>query len=402
MENNQGTKGNSAKLVQQSFQNSPQPVSQAAPSQKPARIKPIHIQKHRNSSGVSKAGIVVLAIVIMIFLAAIMGAFGTPTSTSNPQPAATAEPKGAWLTDLRYSDKDSGVYENRSSNSHGSDGNGYNHYLSGHGVIIYPLHNMYSALSARWVLDADWPSANADAGALLIYTDDVLAFSSSSISIEGNMYQDVYVDVSGCDYLKIEFSGYHYLHYGFSTYGNIGRLNNIWLDPYSTSSDSHTTNASLHQNVSSQESIILSQGSQKIQLLPSVREALSYDQWSTVKDPYGNEYSGPYFDFCSYHENGRDPHQSYVILRPNGNWERLRGRYFTRTGQDSSYRISFQIYADDILIYDSGEMGRDDYPVDFDIDINRADKLKLISYSDNYTFMGTNPGIILVNAEVYN
>ena len=49
--------------------------------------------------------------------------------------------------------------------------------------------------------------------------------------------------------------------------------------------------------------------------------------------------------------------------------------------------ISFQIYADDILLYDSGLIGRDTYPVDFDVDINFAESIRIQSYSDDYTFI---------------
>lgn len=329
--------------------------------------------------------------ILLISSTFILSACSTSTSNSSLLASTPEMPKGVWLTDLEYREKDYYLrIDEGNIRSHGTDGCGYNHYLSGEGEVIYPLHKMYASLSARWVLDADWPNAKADAGTLLIYADDELVFSSSPISILGEMYQDVYIDdITECDLLRIKFEPYH--HDG--TYSNIGRLNGIWLEP-------NCGEKTVGQTISYKLTPITFADSMKIELLPSERY-LSYHEYG-VEDSYGNEYSGGHFDFCSYHRKGYDAHQSYVILRTNGNWKNMRGKFFTRNTQDSKFRIVFQIYADDTLVYSSTEMGRNDYPVDFDISISHADKVTLISYSDDYTMLGTNPGIILVNAEVYN
>ena len=283
---------------------------------------------------------------------------------------------GAWLTNLQYSQKDADVFVNRNTSSRGTDGSAYTRWLSGLGSITYPLRGRYSSLSARWVLDADRPGAKADAGALRIYTDGALAFISGEISVEGNLYEDVYVNVAGCQELKIELVGYYYLNRGSSAFGNIGRLNNTWLELADAGQAAPRRDPAPDTGSNTPSS-------RRIQLLPAVSQTTSYNDLNTAKDSFGNQYPGGYYDFCSYHEKGKEPYQSYVILRTNGEWSRLRGRYFARTRQDPGYRITFQIYADDVLIYDSGQRARDDAPVDFDIDIRRADRLKLISYSDN-------------------
>lgn len=406
------------KMVQQSFQNAPKP--QPAPTVKETIknagqtsntygqtkvTKPFVYSAHFSSKNkYSTLGICVLIVAVIIFIAVASGVFGKTDNTSDTHsdPQSTAVPQGAWLTDLKYSDKDLWVYMDKRSDNYATDGNGYNHYLytqnASTGSITYPLHGMYSSLTATWVLDANRANANADAGALQIFTDDSLAFSSSEISIEGQMYQNVYVDLTGCNILRIEFVGYHYNDGMFSSYGNIGKLNNIWLEPYMGSS---ATGKQSTRPISNNQNTNWNQPeSVSIRQLPSVIECLDFSHYS-ITDQYGNEYKS-YYDFCSYHENGYDAKQQYLILRPQGKWHYLRGRYFARPSQNDGFVICFQIFADDVLVYDSGMIDRNAAPVDFDIDIGYADTVRMQSYSDNYTFMGTNPGIILVNSEVHN
>lgn len=341
--------------------------------------------------------VTIIGIVILLLIISQSRSSGS-NSSNNSDIQAAESPKGAWLTDLKYSECDFYVYVNRDNRSRATDGSGFSHYLSGEGIIVYPLEGKYSSLSATWALDADWDGASADPGALLIYADDCLIYSSSDIRIDGQLYEDVYLDITGCNNLKIEFCRYHHLHGMFTTYGNIGRLNNIWLEPY-------TTPYGMQYNEHSSESMRTRNtlpDSLELQRLPSVKNCQYYEAGYRVSDCFGAEYQNGYFDLCSYHCGSESPHKASALFRTTGDWRYLRGRFFTRTGQNKNFYISFQIYADDALIYDSGMINSDTYPIDFDIDIYNADAITIQSYSEDYTSLGTNPGIILVNAEVHN
>lgn len=337
-----------------------------------------------------------LCLILVIIVSLTSGC----SSSSNSEPQSTEPPQGEWLTNLQYSEN-SGINVNPNSRTYASDGSGYNHYLSGCGSIVYLLHGMYSSLSARWVLDANWDNANADAGSLLIYADDALVFRSSPINISDKLFQDVYINLSGCNRLRIEFTRYKYPHMGGYFSGNIGRLNSIWLEPYTSNYNNSIQKAQTPQNT------IKPSGSLDIQYLPCVLHCTHYDGnsylgSSGIVDNLGNKYQNGYYDFCSYYPKLEEPREASALFRATGNWKCLRGRIFARPRQESGFMIRFKIFADERLVFDSGLLSRDSTPVDFDIDIGYADRIKMQSYSDDYTMMGTNPGIILVNAEVYN
>lgn len=342
--------------------------------------------------------ITIIGIIIVLLLISQSNSIGSNSSNNSDNSRDTDEPKGAWLTDLRYSECDFYVYINRDTRSHATDGSGFSHYLSGEGVVIYPLNGMYSSLSATWALDADWDGASADAGALLIYADERLIYSSSDIRIDGKLYEDISLNISGCNNLKIEFTRYHYLHGMFTTYGNIGRLNNIWLEPYTTPysvQQSENIAAAMRSRNTLPESLDISR-------LPSVKNCQYYESGYRVEDCFGTEYANGHFDLCSYHYGSEKPHMASATFRATGNWRYFRGRFFTRQGQNRNFQISFQIFADGNLVYESGMINCETYPIDFDIDIYNADTIMIQSYSEDYTSLGTNPGIILVNAEVHN
>lgn len=120
----------------------------------------------------------------------------------------------------------------------------------------------------------------------------------------------------------------------------------------------------------------------------------------TIQDAYGNTYDAPYFDLCSY--GGVRPTQAFTELVTGGKYMYLKGTYFCRPNQDDDFEITFQIYADGVLVYDSGVLTRDDHPENFEICINNAEIVRVTSMSDDDSIYNTNPGVIVADAIVYN
>ena len=122
----------------------------------------------------------------------------------------------------------------------------------------------------------------------------------------------------------------------------------------------------------------------------------------SVIDSYGKEYKAPYFDLCSYGKNGSyNAVQAYTDLVTDGKYMYLEGTYFCRQNQNETHTITFQIYADGKLVYDSGEISRSTKATYFKVCIDNADIVRVTSFSNDYSSK-KNPGVILAEAVVYN
>ena len=114
-----------------------------------------------------------------------------------------------------------------------------------------------------------------------------------------------------------------------------------------------------------------------------------------TEDSYGKTYRGPYFDLCSY-----DDTRAYTDLVAGGHFKYLSGTFFARSTQNDSHTIEFFVYADGVLVYNSGPIDRRTKPIEFTVDIGNCDIVRVMSASSDYGY--TNPGIELVNAQVHN
>lgn len=116
-------------------------------------------------------------------------------------------------------------------------------------------------------------------------------------------------------------------------------------------------------------------------------------------DPFGHEYIGRYFVLPSYYVSGGCL-KSYTELVTDGKYERLSGSYFV----DTEYNTTgvFQIYADGVLVYDSGKLSEDVGTVSFDICINNARTVKVLAVALNSESINHTIHVTLVNAVVYN
>lgn len=335
----------------------------------------------------SKPGLFVLAVTVVVFIVVALGNFNKRETDSNSnQTQNTNVPQGVWLTDVKYSDSDFRVYINKTYSDSG--GIGYKHYLTGSGSITYPLHKMYSSLSGRWEVNYNENNSMAKSGALRIYIDDSIVYNSSEVSIANKLYEDVFIDLSNCDTLRIELT---------PNDGHWCMFHNVWLEPYTNTPGSNQSKPQMESAYSNMNQPM----SLTIRKVPAYIDCMDREGYKTT-DQYGVEYTD-YFDLMAYNDKSYNRLcEGLIILRPLGNWHYLRGRYFPDPYQNDGFLIRFQIFADNDLIYDSGMIDRNAGPVDFDLDIGYASAVKILSHSDDYTFMGRNASIILVNAEVYN
>jgi len=124
----------------------------------------------------------------------------------------------------------------------------------------------------------------------------------------------------------------------------------------------------------------------------------------SCSNAYGDSFDGPFYKLISYGDNYRDFEylsQAATSFTLDGSYRYLTGTFFAREDQAESYTIEFMVYADGELIYCSEPIGRKTRSVDFAIDIGDCEVLTITSRSYDYTSVGTNPGIILVNATLH-
>lgn len=141
----------------------------------------------------------------------------------------------------------------------------------------------------------------------------------------------------------------------------------------------------------------------KLQDLPTITNAATFYK-SSVKDAYGNEYEGPYYDFCSWgRSSNKDEYitQSVMEYNTDGKYSYLTGTFFTRAKQAEDATIELLVYADDELIYCSEPISRRTKAIDLAVYIGNCDVLRIASRSYDYS-SNTNPGIILVDGQVCN
>lgn len=140
-----------------------------------------------------------------------------------------------------------------------------------------------------------------------------------------------------------------------------------------------------------------------LQDLPVITKEASLSK-SSVKDAYGNEYAGPYYDFCSWGQSNKDGEyitQAYMEYNVGGQYRYLTGTVFTRNNQKEEHSIELLVYADDVLVFQSTPLTRRDKALELAVDIGNCDVLRIASRT--YEHSGnTNPGIILADGMVCN
>lgn len=119
-----------------------------------------------------------------------------------------------------------------------------------------------------------------------------------------------------------------------------------------------------------------------------------------VSDSCGKEYQGPYFVLTSVYHVYDGWQEAYTELVTGGNYESLSGTFFADADYDD-YEIVFRIYADDMLVYDSGPVTRRSKPIDFEVSLNSADVVKVTATANKIDSTTQSVRIVLVDAVVH-
>ena len=133
---------------------------------------------------------------------------------------------------------------------------------------------------------------------------------------------------------------------------------------------------------------------------------IDINEWNTplAEDYFGNQYESSYYVLSV--TNNSDLYwvqgeliEEYADIATNGEYMYLSGTVFCNARQHPDHKMSFKVYADGVLVYDSGEMSRDTEPKHIKVCINNAQVIRIQSTSHNYPLTDRSPSIILVNAK---
>ncbi len=282
--------------------------------------------------------------------------YSTNTTSNSVNTTSNVEPQinyveDQWLTDLEYLKKSSGLQVCNATVGETNTGVEYEHYLSPFifgDEIVYDLKGNYDRLSAIWTITSTRKDTDED-NYFEIYADDRLIYSSPVLT-GGSAPVDVSVNISGCKILTILFIA-----------APDAELGDILL----------TTNSSKIPNET-----------------PSNVGTLSC--WLTELE-YFNKSSGNVWDADGTYEGfgtnvgGSIGHIVYgsagtdISYYLDGEYSRLTGQWAVADyAKDRDDYSSFEIYADDVLVYSSPTLTRGDVPVDFDVDIQKCTILKIV------------------------
>lgn len=258
----------------------------------------------------------------------------------------------AWLTDLDYVKKGS-VTIKPDSTGQSNTGIEYSHYMfstSPYSEIVYQLNGDYDTLTALWSIC--YTNRNTiDNNSFEIYADEVLVYSSPSIT-GGDIPVDVSVDISGCNLLTILFKE------------GIGcaELANIRL----STNTNRTPNGTVYE----------------VTNLPCWLTDLDYLTNSEVSVSGSNIGATNTGDTYSHYMSGSSG--SEIVYYLNGGYSRLTGLWtICQTYKDTNKNNSFEIYADNNLVYSSPSLTGGDLPVEFEADINNCEKLRIVFTNGN-------------------
>lgn len=98
----------------------------------------------------------------------------------------------------------------------------------------------------------------------------------------------------------------------------------------------------------------------------------------TREDVFGNKYS----DVIDFTVNLWSMSESYIEYPPNGNYKYLSGTIFVSKSTQVGQKNRIRIYADEVLVYESGELDVKTEPFSFDVDIANARFVRIEAVSD--------------------
>lgn len=116
---------------------------------------------------------------------------------------------------------------------------------------------------------------------------------------------------------------------------------------------------------------------------------INKDQWSdwnagSPTDPFGNDYSGA-CNFIILGFYGRNVNEHYIEYRLYGEYSRLTGSIAPQIETDVNYVARLQVYADDVLVYTSPDVGRKTDAIPFSVNVSGAEYIKIVVSTGGYS-----------------
>ena len=257
-----------------------------------------------------------------------------------------------WLTDLEYIKKGD-VEIAADTTDKTNTGTEFSHFMyskSPYSEIVYNLNGDYEVLSAVWAIRFDNRNSEAN-NDFEIYSDNKLIYSSKTIT-SNDIPEDITVDISGCRILTIIFKQGH----GDAALAEIELSNNT-------------------QKVKNPVDDFISD-------LPCWLTELSYfrDNGVVIQDDTGVANTGEtysHYYFCKKPGNE-------IVYYLNGLYEKLTGLWtICNYNKNITEQNSFEIYADDKLVYTSPKITGKDTPVKVEAKINNCVLLRIVFRSGN-------------------
>ena len=255
--------------------------------------------------------------------------------------------ESTWLTDLEYF-YNTGVTIKSNSVGTANTGETYSHYIFGNAdeEIQYYLNGKYEYLSGLWTICQVDSNTNVSSS-FEIYADDKLVYSSPIIT-GGDTPFNIETNIDNCVILKIVFTSGD----GSAEFGNI-RI--------SPGDDSYSVNKSIemideNKNWLTDIDYLVNNG-------VSIKD--SSTGISNTNENYSHYLFGSEGDDIQYYLEGR---YSYI----SGIW------CICQVDRDTNDQNSFEIYADDELVYQSPSITGGELPIAFTVDIKKCQKLRIV------------------------
>ena len=256
-----------------------------------------------------------------------------------------------WLTDLEYFHK-SGVEIRNNSIGTANTGETYSHYIFGkaNDEIQYYLNGKYRYISGVWCICQE-NSDTDDINSFEIYADDEIVYTSPDIT-SGDFPVEVKAEINNCVILKIVFKSGN----GAAEFGNIRIVPGDDSSPHNISIEIDD-----NKNWLTEMDYLVNDG---------VSIQNSSVGVSNTNEEYSHYLFGEEGEEIQYYLNGK---YRYI----SGVW------CICQANRDTENLNSFEIYADDELIYQSPSLTGGNIPVMFKVDINYCQKLRIVFTAGN-------------------
>lgn len=254
-----------------------------------------------------------------------------------------------WLTDLEYLTND-GVYINADSVGKTNTGEQYSHYMfarSEGSEIVYYLNGKYTSLSGLWAI-CEQNKDTDDNNSFEIYADDMLVYLSSTLT-GGDIPEKFNVDINNCEKLRIKFT----------SGGGAGELSNLRIYPSVNAAPINT---------------FVSKDTEGKRVWLTDFDYLTNDGVYVYADSTGTTNTGEEYSHYMFAQS----EGGEIIYYLKGNYKQICGLWtICQQNRNTTDRNSFEIYADDQLVYTSPSLTGGDLPITFNVEINNCQKLKI-------------------------